>query len=133
MTMQPAPISFTTGIPLQAVRSAAHPSGAEILAPLSAPRYAREWFETEARDAAASGAGTPYAGHNELVLLPAEAFGETAALPPSNAFFAQHVAQEILPEGLYIDPHPAGIAAYRDVLSAIDAASTATAGLDLQV
>ena len=50
---------------------------------------------------------------------------------PQSAYFAQHVAQEVLSEGLYIDPHPAGIAAYHDVLAAL-AGPDLRAGFDLQ-
>jgi len=52
---------------------------------------------------------------------------------PLSTYAAQHIAQEVLSPGLYIDPHPAGIAAYRDVLTVIASPPAAAAGLDFRI
>ena len=58
------------------------------------------------------------------------------AAPPASAtttFLAQQIAQETFSEGLYIDPHPAAIAAYRAAPSARVAFLSADEGVDLAV
>jgi hypothetical protein len=55
-------------------------------------------------------------------------------LPPAaSTFLAQQFTQESLSDGIYIDPHPAGIAAYRDVLNAVAIHDNTTTGVDLHV
>ena len=51
----------------------------------------------------------------------------------ASTFLAQQFTQEGLSEGVYIDPHPAGIAAYRDVLNAVAIHNNGAAGVDLHV
>jgi hypothetical protein len=70
----------------------------------------------------------------DLVLL-ADGGGYAADGPVAiSTYLAQHIAQERLSHGLYLDPHPAGTAAYRDVLLVVAGARTARpAGLDILV
>ncbi|HEY6335086.1 MAG TPA: hypothetical protein VI113_04295, partial [Alphaproteobacteria bacterium] len=53
--------------------------------------------------------------------------------PAASTFLAQQFTQESLSDGIYIDPHPAGISAYRDVLNAVAIHNNNTTGVDLHV
>lgn len=76
--------------------------------------------------------GTARAGSGGALVLEGELVRDESGLNPSSGYFAQHVAQELLPAGVYLDPHPAGIAAYRGALASLALLEAPASALDLR-
>jgi hypothetical protein len=78
------------------------------------------------------GSGSGDSESRTVVIIDGTSANSGESFPPVSTYLAQHIAQEVLPDGLYVDPHPAGIAAYRDVLGVTAAYATAASGFDLR-
>jgi len=90
-----------------------------------ADRAARGWGAQAGSAAAQNG--------NDLVIIDGLATVDGESATPASTYLAQHIAQEVLPDGIYLDPHAAGVSAYRDVLNVVAAYSAPPSGFDLSV
>jgi hypothetical protein len=143
LATQPATRSLFLAPPLQAAQGRARPSAPDgfdrssafAIASDTGANLAADFQIVDVHDVGADTADTAGVGGRRLpapgATISESTPGGQASPRASSTFLAQQFAQESLSDGIYIDPHPAGIAAYRDVLSAVAVRGDRAAGVDL--